>query len=104
MPSPKRGEVWLVDFGFAGKTRPALIVSGSFGDQDRSPITVVPHTTALRGSVFEIAVQVPFLKPGAFLVQGVTTFPTLRATHRLGVLSAEGPKKVMTGLLSWLGI
>lgn len=69
MPSPKHGEVWLVDFGFAGKTRPALVVSGSFGDQDRALITVVPHTTALRGSVFEIAVQAPFLKPGAFLVQ-----------------------------------
>src|SRR3954447_10349755 len=29
------------------------------------------------------------LKPGAFLVQGVTTFPTVRALHRLGRLSQQ---------------
>src|ERR1017187_1649120 len=34
MPAPQRGEVWLIDFGLAGKTRPALVVSGAFGDQD----------------------------------------------------------------------
>jgi mRNA-degrading endonuclease toxin of MazEF toxin-antitoxin module len=42
---------------------------------DRALVTVVPHTTSLRGSSFEIAVQVPLLKPGAFLVQGVTNVP-----------------------------
>jgi hypothetical protein len=68
--TPRRGEVWLVDFGQAGKTRPALVVSVAFGDSDRALITVVPHTTSLRGSPFEIAARAPFLKPGAFLVQG----------------------------------
>jgi mRNA interferase MazF len=57
MATPRRGEVWLVDFGLAGKTRPALVVNVPFGDQDRSLITVVPHTTSLRGSSFEIVVQ-----------------------------------------------
>jgi mRNA interferase MazF len=103
MATPRRGEVWLVDFGLAGKTRPALVVSVPFGDQDRSLITVVPHTTSLRGSSFEIVVQVPFLKPGAFLVQGVTTFPTVRALHRLGSLEPDGFEKVFEGLLRWLG-
>ncbi|HTZ97191.1 MAG TPA: type II toxin-antitoxin system PemK/MazF family toxin [Terriglobales bacterium] len=103
MVTPRRGEVWLVDFGLAGKTRPALVVSVPFGDGDRSLITVVPHTTSLRGSRFEIAVQVPFLKPGAFLVQGITTFPTVRALHRLGVLPASGFQKVVAGLSLWLG-
>lgn len=36
MPAPQRGEVWLIDFGSAGKTRPALVVSVAFGDQDRA--------------------------------------------------------------------
>jgi mRNA interferase MazF len=103
MATPRRGEVWLVDFGLAGKTRPALVVNVPFGDQDRSLITVVPHTTSLRGSSFEIAVRVPFLKPGAFLVQGVTTFPSVRATHRLGVLQRDGFDNVFEGLLRWLG-
>jgi len=103
MPIPRRGEVWLIDFGFAGKTRPALVVSVAFGDQDRSLITVVPHTTSLRGSPFEINVPVPFLKPGAFLVQGVTTFPTVKALHRLGTLQSSSFDKVFGGLLHWLG-
>ena len=41
MATPRRGEVWLIDFGQAGKTRPALVVSVAFGDQDRALITVV---------------------------------------------------------------
>jgi mRNA-degrading endonuclease toxin of MazEF toxin-antitoxin module len=48
MATPRRGEVWLIDFGMAGKTRPALVVSGAFGDRDRALITVIPHTTSLR--------------------------------------------------------
>lgn len=103
MPTPRRGEVWLIDFGLAGKTRPALVVSVAFSDQDRSLVTVVPHTTSLRGSPFEIAVRVPFLKPGAFLVQGVTTFPAVRALHRIGTLESVAFDKVLGGLLRWLG-
>jgi mRNA interferase MazF len=103
MPVPQRGDVWLIDFGMAGKTRPALVVSVAFGDQDRALITVVPHTTSLRGSPFEIPVRVPFLKPGAFLVQGITTFPTVRALHRLGILPPPAFEKVINGLLRWLG-
>jgi mRNA interferase MazF len=104
MREPVRGEVWLIDFGLAGKTRPALIVNVAFGNEDRALITVVPHTTSLRGSIFEITVRVPFLKPGAFLVQGVSTFPTVRALHRLGSLSTEAFAKVIEGLSRWLGV
>ena len=103
MPVPVRGEVWLIDFGMAGKTRPAPVVSVAFGDRDRALVTVVPHTPSLRGSPFEIAVRVPFLKAGAFLVQGVTTFPTVKALHRLGALPREAFDEVLGGLLGWLG-
>jgi hypothetical protein len=27
MPTPQRGEVWLIAFGLTGKTRPAVVVS-----------------------------------------------------------------------------
>jgi mRNA interferase MazF len=103
MPIPLRGEVWLVDFGMAGKTRPAVVVSVEFGDRDRALITVVPHTTSLRGSSFEVATRVSFLKPGAFLVQGVTTFPVVKALHRLGRLPQGAFEEVLHGLLLWLG-
>jgi mRNA-degrading endonuclease toxin of MazEF toxin-antitoxin module len=35
MAIPRRGEVWLIDFGQASKTRPALVVSVAFGDPGR---------------------------------------------------------------------
>lgn len=82
--TPRRGEVWLLDLGMAEKVRPALIVSVAYGELDRALITVIPHTTSLRGSQYEISVPAPFLKPGAFLVQNVATYPVVRAVRKLG--------------------
>ena len=90
--TPRRGEVWLLDLGMVEKVRPALIVSTSYGDLDRALITIVPHTTSLRGSEFEITIPVPFLKTGAFLVQNVATYPVVRAV-----------RICWSGLLRWLG-
>lgn len=101
--TPLRGEVWLFDLGMAGKVRPVLVVSTSYGDADRALVTIVPHTTSLRGSNFEIGVAVGFLKTGAFLVQNVATYPTVRAIRKLGTLRKEQFAQVFTGLLGWLG-
>ena len=87
----------------AEKVRPALIVSVPFGDSDRALITIVPHTTSLRGSHYEIPVNVPFLKPGAFLVQSIATYPNVRAMRKLGTLKPEQFDTVFSGLLGWLG-
>ncbi len=100
---PARGEVWLFDCGLAEKVRPVLIVSVPFGDRDRALVTVIPHTTALRGSEHEVAVEAPFLKPGAFLVQGLATYPSIRALRRLGRLRNTEFAKVLAGLHKWLG-
>ena len=72
---PKRGEVWLFDLGMTAKTRPVLVVSVEYGDQDRAIVTVVPHTTEIRQSPFEIPIKASFLHAGAFMVQGVATYP-----------------------------
>ena len=101
--TPVRGEVWLLDLGMVEKVRPALIVSVDYGDLDRALITVVPHTTSLRGSRYEIVVPVSFLKSGAFLVQNVATYPVVRAIRRLGVLRKEQFDLVGTGMHDWLG-
>jgi len=101
--TPARNEVWLFDLGMAAKVRPALIVSVAYGDLDRALITIVPHTTSLRGSQFEIAVSAVFLKPGAFLVQNVATYPNVRAMRRLGVLKKDQFDLIFSGLLRWLG-
>ena len=97
--TPVRGEVLLLVLGMAEKVRPALIVSAGFGDLDRALITVVPHTTSLRGSQFEVVVPLPFLKAGAFLGQNVSTYPTVRAIPRLGLLKKEQMETVGAGLL-----
>ena len=101
--TPARGEVWLFDLGMAEKVRPALVISVAFGDADRALVTIVPHTTSIRGSQFEIPASVPFLKPGAFLVQGVSTYPHVRAIRKLGALKPELFDLVFAGVLRWLG-
>ena len=102
--TPRRGEVWLVDLGMAQKTRPALILSVPVGDTERVIVTVVSHTTTLRGSPFEVAVPVPFLREGAFLVQSITTIPARHALHRLGVLTAAQIAPVEAGVRRWLSL
>ncbi len=101
--TPLRGEVWLFDLGMTEKVRPALVVSVVYGDADRALLTVVPHTTTLRGSQYEVAVDVAFLRTGAFLVQSVATYPNVRAVRRLGKLKPDQFHLVFAALLSWLG-
>jgi mRNA interferase MazF len=101
--TPVRGEVWLFDLGMVEKVRPALVISVAFGDADRALVTIVPHTTSVRGSPFEIRVSVSFLKAGAFLVQGVSTYPHVRAIRKLGALTPDQFRLVFAGVLRWIG-
>ena len=52
--SPKPGEVYLVDFGFAGKTRPVVIVSREDADAPRALAVALPLTTSRRGGPYEV--------------------------------------------------
>ena len=104
MKTPLRGEVYMVDLGMTAKVRPCLVLSVPLEESDRSLVTVVPHTTALRHSRFEISVPVRFLRPGAFDAQGIVTVPTVRLMNRLGTLSAEQLLSVERGVCAWLGI
>jgi mRNA interferase MazF len=55
---------------------------------DRSLVTLVFHTTALRRSRIEVVVPAPFLMPGTFDAQGIVTVPTIRLVRPPGPLSA----------------
>ena len=94
----------MVDLGLAAKVRPCVVMSVPLQESDRSLVTVVPHTTALRQSRFEVAVSPRFLKPGAFDAQGIVTVPTVRLMNRLGALTTEQMHAVEKGVCSWLGI
>lgn len=101
---PKRGEVWQVDFGIAQKVRPALIISVPYGDADRALIGVIPHTTATRGSQYEVVVPLSGLKDGAFLVQGPQALPPRFFLRRMAMLTQSQMAAVEDCLLKWQGI
>lgn len=100
----ERGEVWLVDLGLAAKVRPALVLSVPATDTDRALITLVPHTTSLRGSRFEVAIPVRFLRPGGFDAQSLVTVPHVRLIRRLGSLSGAQLAEVEQSVRAWLGL
>ena len=100
---PRRVEVWLFDCGMVEKVRPVLILSIPFADADRALVTVVFHTTAVRNSQFEVQIEVPFLKEGAFVAQSIATYPTVRAIRKLGALNATQLAEVETAVFKWLG-
>ena len=101
---PNRGEVWLVDLGMIQKTRPALILNRAFKPTDRALITVIPHTTSLRSSDLEVPLKVPFLNPGAFLVQNPVTVSEVKAERFLGRLTAQQFALVEARVRDWLGL
>jgi len=95
----------MVDLGLAAKVRPCVVVSVPLEDADRSSVTVVPHTTALRQSRFEVTAASPrFLRSGAFDAQGISTVPTVRLMNRLGTLSTDQMRALEKAICSWLGI
>lgn len=101
---PRRGDVWLVDMGYAAKVRPALVLSVPIENEERAITTVVPHTTSVRGTRFEILSNIPWLKDGAFDVQGIGTYPTVKPTRKLGRLSADQIEAVEKAVRLWLGL
>lgn len=104
MSSPERGEVWLVDLGLAAKVRPCLVLSVPIADSDRALHTLVPHTTALRGTRFEVEIQLPFLRTGGFDAQGIVTVPTAKLIRRIGKLRQGQLSTIEHGVQRWLGI
>jgi mRNA interferase MazF len=105
MPQFRRGEVWTVDLGIAGKVRPALILSDPPQGEELALATLVPHTTALRDVRWEVSVPKPFLqREGAFHVQQVVSVPTARLERRLGRLDAAELERVRAELADWIGM
>lgn len=104
MNQPKRGEVWLVDLGMVAKVRPAVVLSVPASDADRALVTLVPHTTSVRGSRFEVVVPVPYLKDGAYDAQNLITIPHAKLLRVLGRLSVQQLSQVEAVVRTWLGL
>jgi len=102
MPVVQRGDVWVIDFGMAAKVRPALLLTGEPGDDALDLVTVLLHTTALRGNRWELAIPKPFLKPGAFHLQQIQSISTVKLERRLGSLTPDEMGRVLEALASRL--
>ena len=98
----KASEVWLIDLGMAAKIRPCLLLTDYPADDELALITILPHTTALRGNRWELAIPKSFLKPGAFHFQQVQSVSVARLERCLGVLTAEEWNTVQDRLAEYL--
>ena len=104
MPNVNRGEVWQIDFGMAAKVRPALVLGCDVDDGDRVLVAVVYHTTALRGSRYEVPMKVVGLDVGGFDAQSLYTVPAVKLIRRRAVLSLAQLKEVERRVKLWLGL
>lgn len=58
-------------------------------DDELALVTVIPHTTALRGNRWEVSIPKPFLQAGAFHIQQIQTVSLVRLLRRLGILNDQ---------------
>jgi mRNA interferase MazF len=104
MSSRERGQVWMVDLGYVAKYRPRLVLSILPLESDRALTTVIPHKTSPRGTRFEVAVDVPYLKPGVFDAQNAVTTAKAKFTRKLGSLTKDQLGSVEDAVRHWLGL
>jgi mRNA interferase MazF len=104
MNIPRRGEVWLADLGMIAKVRPVLVINVPFGDSDYALFQVIPHTTAIRNSQFEVGVQLPWLAMGVFNIQGSLSVPRSNLLRPLGTLTDKQLLPIEKSFRQWLGL
>ena len=104
MPHADRGSVWIVDLGMTAKVRPCLVLSVPTAPQDRVLVTVVPHTTSVQGTRFEVDIKKPFLQPGVFDAQQVLTVPQVKLIRKLGDLRPDELAQVEEAVRRWLNL
>ncbi len=98
MPVVNPGEVWMTDFGMAAKVRPALVLTGHPTADELDLVTLLLHTTSVRGNRRELNIPKPFLKPGAFHLQQIQSVSTVKLEGRLGVLTEDEMRRVLDAL------
>ena len=103
MPVINKADVWMIDFGMAAKVRPALLLTDEPADDELDLVTVLLHTTALRGNRWELKIPKPFLREGAFHLQQIQTVATVKLERRLGALSASEMANVLRLVRERLG-
>ncbi|PAW65476.1 MAG: hypothetical protein B9S34_10925 [Opitutia bacterium Tous-C1TDCM] len=104
MPLARRGEIWLIDLGFAAKTRPAVVLSVGFSDDERAIVSFVPRTTSVRGTRYEVPHIARGFEPGAFDAQGISGLPSAKLIRKLGGVEPAVLAAVEDSVRRWLGL
>jgi mRNA interferase MazF len=106
MPRADRGSVWIVDLGLAAKVRPCLVLSVPTDPQDRVLVTLVPQTTSVQGTRFEVAVKAKFLHGGSgvFDAQQIVTVPQAKLIRKIGDMPPDQLALVEAGVRRWLDL
>jgi mRNA interferase MazF len=104
MAQPKRGDVWIVDLGLAAKVRPCLLLTDFPTDDELALVTVVPHTTAIRGNKWEHVCEKNFLQRGAFHLQQVQSVSIAKLVRRLGGLGDDEMARIAEALRGRLAL
>ncbi len=100
----RRGQVWLVDLGMVAKVRPCLLLTDFPSDDELALVSVIAHTTSLRGNQWELSIRKSFLKPGAFHLQQILSVPIAHFVRNLGELTSEEFGSVQERLKLRLGL
>jgi mRNA interferase MazF len=100
----RRGEVWMMDLGIAAKIRPCLLLTDFPQADELALVTLIPHTTALRGNRWELALPLSYLREGAFHLQQIQSVPINALMRRLGILSDADYNQVLDKLAERLSI
>ena len=104
MPKASRGELWIADLGFVAKTRPVLIMSVGYRDDERAVVTCVIRTTSVRGTQYEVPHHSRGMPDGAFDAQGIASIPEVKLERRLGEVDAATLARVEKAVRSWLAL
>ena len=102
----KRGEIWTVSGGYAGKPRPAVIVQDD-GYEALDSITICPLTTDIAAAPLTRPEITPsesngLRAPSLLMVDKITTLPKSKLGRRIGHLPDEDITRLNRAMMVFL--
>lgn len=100
------GEVWTVDFGFAAKQRPVVVLAFPQPQDARALVVVAPLTSQIRGFRGEVSLGKPrwLPKPSAVNIQGLASIDQHSLLRKLGKLTPSQLEAVKAAIRDLLGL
>jgi len=112
-PTPRRGEVWTVDFdpvvgSEQGKSRPAVIIQNDIGNR-HSPVVIVAAIASGKSARYDVQVEVKAPEAGLrhdslILMNQIRTVDKQRLGRYWGQLSSETMRRVDRAIKISLGL